>query len=130
MTTNDVSPPRRTLLDRFLSRIERVGNALPHPATLFLILTGLVVFLSWLLSRLNLTAIHPKDGSIIEPVNLVSRPGLHWILDTTVENFASFAPLATVLVALLGIGVAERSGLIATILRLLVHAAPRRLLRA
>ena len=54
--------------------------------------------------------------------------GLHWILEETIANFTGFAPLGTVLVAMLGIGVAEKSGLISTGLRFLVHAAPRRLL--
>ncbi len=128
MTAGKTSTPRKTLLNRFLSTIEKVGNALPHPATIFAILAGSIIFLSWLLSKLGLTAIHPKDGSVIEPINLVSREGLHWILDHTVSNYTGFAPLGVVLVALLGIGVAEKSGLIATVLRLLVHAAPRRLL--
>ncbi|MEN8008659.1 MAG: AbgT family transporter, partial [Candidatus Krumholzibacteriota bacterium] len=119
---------RAPFLPRALGAIEKVGNALPHPATLFAILAASVVFLSWLLSELGVTAVHPKDGSIIEPINLISRPGLHWILEHTVENYTGFAPLGTVMVALLGIGVAEKSGLMATALRLLVHAAPRRLL--
>ena len=125
MTSTSVRP---SLLTRFLGAIERVGNALPHPATLFAILAGLVIFFSWLLSELGVTVVHPKDGSLIEPINLVSREGLHWILENTVTNYTGFAPLGTVLVALLGIGVAEKSGLMATVLRLLVHTAPRRLL--
>ncbi len=120
--------PRPSLLTRFLGTVEKVGNALPHPATLFAILAGMVIFFSWLLSELGITVSHPKDGSIIEPINLVSREGLHWILEHTVKNYTGFAPLGTVLVALLGIGVAEKSGLMATVLRLLVHTAPRRLL--
>jgi len=127
--TSDAAPaPRPSLLSRFLGAVERVGNALPHPATLFAILAGAVAVLSWLLGELGLTAVHPESGATIAPVNLLSRPGLHWILDGTVDNFTGFAPLGTVLVALLGIGVAEKSGLIATVLRLLLHAAPRRLL--
>ncbi|MCP4573551.1 MAG: AbgT family transporter [bacterium] len=122
------SVPRRTWSDRFLSAVERVGNALPHPATLFAIFAVSIVFLSWLTSRLGVTALNPKDGALVEPVNLVSTEGLHWILEHTIENYTGFAPLGTVLVALLGIGVAEKSGLIGTALRLLVHAAPRRLL--
>ena len=128
MTPSSDSAARPSLLTRFLGAIERVGNALPHPATLFAILAGMVIFLSWLLSELGITVLHPKDSSIIEPINLVSREGLHWILEHTVKNYTGFAPLGTVLVALLGIGVAEKSGLMATVLRLLVHSAPRRLL--
>jgi aminobenzoyl-glutamate transport protein len=128
MTSYNAAQPRSNLLNRFLSVIEKVGNALPHPATIFAILAGSIIFMSWLLSKLGLTAIHPKDGSIIEPVNLISQEGLHWILEHVVTNYTGFAPLGTVLVAMLGIGVAEKSGLIATVLRLLVHAAPRSLL--
>ncbi len=128
MTPELVPNARNTILSRFLSAIERVGNALPHPATLFAMFAGSIILLSWLLSELGFSAIHPKDGSVIEPINLVSRAGLHWILDNTVHNYTGFAPLGTVMVALLGIGVAEKSGLIATILRLFVHSAPRRLL--
>lgn len=128
MPASSAPSQRKAILPRFLSVIEKTGNALPHPATLFALLAGTIVFLSWLLSELGLTAIHPKDGSLIEPISLVSRQGLHWILDNTVDNYTGFAPLGTVLVALLGIGVAEKSGLIATVLRLLVHSAPRGLL--
>jgi len=127
MTPNSAPAPRNSILPRILGAVEKVGNALPHPATLFAILAASVIFLSWLLSELGVTAIHPKDGSLVAPINLISREGLHWILDHTVKNYTGFAPLGTVLVALLGIGVAEKSGLIATVLRLLVNSAPRRL---
>lgn len=122
------SKSKPTFLNRFLNVIEKVGNALPHPATIFAILTAIVVFLSWLLSELGVTTLHPKDGSPIIPVNLLSQDGLHWVMENTVENYTGFAPLGTVLVAMLGIGVAEKSGLIGSCLRLLVHWAPRRLL--
>ena len=128
MPETDTVTPRNSALSRFLSAIERVGNALPHPATLFAILTLGIIVLSWLLSELGLTAVNPKDGSAVQTINLISRSGLHWILENTIRNYTSFAPLGTVLVALLGIGVAEKSGLISTGLRMLVHSAPRRLL--
>ncbi len=120
--------PRKSLVDRFLSVIEHIGNTLPNPATLFAIFAVSLIGLSWIFSRLGLEALNPKDGSVVETINLLSRDGLHWILDHTVTNFTGFAPLGTVLVAMLGIGVAEKSGLIGTALRQLVHAAPRRLL--
>ncbi|MHC4813318.1 MAG: AbgT family transporter [Planctomycetota bacterium] len=120
--------PRRSLVSRFLTVIETVGNALPHPATLFAILALSLIGLSWLSEKLGLSAVNPRDQSLVEPVNLLSRDGLTWILEHTITNFTSFAPLGTVVVAMLGIGVAEKSGLIGTALRLLVHAAPRRLL--
>jgi len=111
-----------------LTAIETIGNALPHPATLFAIFAAGLIVLSWLFSKLGVSAVNPTDGSSVIPINLISRDGLHWILEKTIENFTGFAPLGTVLVAMLGIGVAEKSGLIGTGLRLMVHAAPRRLL--
>ncbi len=128
MKMKNSARPRRSLVDRFLSVIERLGNALPHPATLFAIFALGLIVLSWLFSRLGMEAVNPKDGSVVLPINLISRDGLHWILEHTIVNFTGFAPLGTVLVAMLGIGVAEKSGLIGTALRQLVHAAPRRLL--
>jgi aminobenzoyl-glutamate transport protein len=120
--------PRPTLVSRFLSAIERIGNALPHPATLFAIFAFGLIVASWLASKLGLAAVHPRDGAAVLPINLISRDGLHWILENTIVNYTSFAPLGTVLVAMLGIGVAEKSGLISTGLRLMVHSAPKRLL--
>ncbi len=121
-------PKRPSMMSRFLTVIEKVGNALPNPATLFAIFAVSLIGLSWFFSKLGLSAQNPKDGSVVETVNLVSQEGLHWIFENTIANFTGFAPLGTVLVAMLGIGVAEKSGLIGTALRLLVHSAPRRLL--
>ena len=113
---------------RFLGVIERVGNALPHPATLFALFALLVIVFSWVFSLLDIEAVMPRTGEVIRPVNLISVEGLHRILTEMIDNFTGFAPLGTVLVALLGIGVAERSGLIGTSIRLLVLSAPPRLL--
>jgi len=115
-------------LAKFLNVVEKGGNALPHPATLFALFALFVVFLSGFLSLFDIHAIHPRTGEMIEPVNLMSKDGLGRILKEMVTNFTSFAPLGTVLVAMLGIGIAESSGFIATVLRLLVTSAPRRLL--
>jgi len=120
--------PKKSAIDRFLAVVEAGGNALPHPATLFAILALLVILLSWVASLFELSVAHPTTGEIITPVNLVSIAGLHRILTSLVTNFTSFAPLGTVLVALIGIGVAEHSGLIGAALRQLVLAAPRVLL--
>lgn len=116
------------LLARTLSFIERGGNALPHPATLFLLMALAVVLVSAVAAQFNLTVTHPGTGKPIQPVSLLSIPGLHRILTEMVTNFTNFAPLGTVLVALLGIGVAEGSGFIGAALKLLVLSAPRRLL--
>lgn len=118
----------RRLPSTLLGVIERGGNALPHPATLFALLAALIVLASGVTARLGLEVTHPGTGETIRPVSLLSLDGLHRILTSMVDNFTSFAPLGTVLVAMLGIGVMEGSGLIGAGLRLLVLSAPRRLL--
>lgn len=122
------APAQSTWVNRFLAIIERGGNALPHPATLFALLAMVVILLSGVFSWIGVEATHPKTGELVQPVNMLSVKGLHWILTSMVTNFTSFAPLGTVLVAMLGIGIAEGSGLIGAALRLLILKAPPRLL--
>ena len=111
-----------------LGAIERVGNKLPHPGALFAYFAMGIIVLSGLVSFFDVTAVHPGTGETIRVFNLMSREGLHMIMTGMVTNFTSFAPLGTVLVALLGIGIAEASGLMSTGLRLLVISAPKNLL--
>ncbi|MEE4294251.1 MAG: AbgT family transporter, partial [Xanthomonadales bacterium] len=119
---------KRRLTDRFLDVVERVGNALPDPTTLFALSALAVIILSGIAAQFDLSVAHPTTGEIIHPVSLLSVEGLHRILTELVTNFTSFAPLGTVLVALIGIGVAEVSGLIGAVMRLLVLNSPRKLL--
>lgn len=128
--TSTASPRKRGWMGTFLYVIERGGNMLPHPATLFLIFALLVVVGSDIAARFGLAVEHPQTKKLIEPVSLLTIDGLHRMLQELVSNFTKFAPLGTVLVALLGIAVAESSGLIGTLMRLLVTSAPRRLLTA
>ncbi len=123
-----MSKTKRSGVDRFLAIIEKAGNALPHPATLFAILALVVVLISWIADLSGMSAIHPATGEPVTPKNLMSAEGLHFILSKMVVNFTGFAPLGTVLVALLGIGIAEGSGLIGAVLRAVVLASPKRLL--
>lgn len=122
------APEKRRLTDRFLDAIERVGNALPDPTSLFALSALAVIVLSGIAAQFDLSVAHPTTGEVIHPVSLLSVDGLHRILTGLVTNFTSFAPLGTVLVALIGIGVAEASGLIGAVMRLLVLKSPRALL--
>jgi aminobenzoyl-glutamate transport protein len=121
-------PKRRPLLTRALDAIERIGNRLPDPATLFVIMAILVLIASWLAERFGVSVVHPKDGSILTAVSLLDRDGIRRIFTDAVRNFMGFAPLGVVLVAMIGIGVAEGSGLITVSLRALVMSMPRSLL--
>ena len=122
------SAQRPTRLARFLSIVERGGNALPHPVTLFALMAVLVVIVSAIAVQFNLSAVHPTTGAVVTPVSLLTIAGLHRMMTELVTNFTGFAPLGTVLVAMLGIAVAEGSGLISAALKLVVLSAPPRLL--
>lgn len=117
-----------SFMNRFLGAIERAGNILPHPATLFVILAVFVIILSAIAAGLGWSVVHPGTGEVVRAESLLNVQGLHRILTSLVTNFTGFAPLGTVLVAMLGIAVAEGSGLISAALRAVVLSAPRRLL--
>lgn len=119
---------KKNLFDKFLHTIEKVGNKLPNPTTLFAIFALGVIVVSYLVSFFNIEVVHPGTGEKIKPVNLLSIDGLHKIILNLINNFTAFAPLGTVLVSLLGIAVAEHSGLISAALRLLVLKSPKKLL--
>lgn len=119
---------KRSPIAIFLNGVEKVGNALPHPATLFGIFALLILLLSALFGALGSSAVHPGTGEVFEAVNLLSRDGVHMILTKMVKNFTGFAPLGIVIVAMLGIGLAENSGLISVLIRSLVLYSPERFL--
>jgi aminobenzoyl-glutamate transport protein len=113
---------------RILLKVEAVGNALPHPAVMFLYLTGIVFLLSGLVSFFEFQAIHPVSKEVLLPVNLLSGHGIRYFLTDLVKNFTSFAPLGTVLVAMLGFSLPEKSGLLSALLRILVLKSSRKLI--
>ena len=119
---------QQSRVQRFLFGLEKFGNRLPHPTMLFLYLCGLVLLLSLLTSWLGLSAVHPITGESISAINLLSGQGLRDILSKAVENFTGFAPVGTVLVAVMGIGVAEHSGLIRVLLQKTILKAPKQLM--
>lgn len=113
---------------KILNWTERAGNALPHPATLFALFALAALVFSAIGSMLGWEVIHPGTKELVRPVNLLSHDGIHRIILEMVDNFTGFAPLGIVLVAMLGIGIAEQSGLISAIIRLLVLNTKKHLL--
>src|SRR5699024_9348347 len=112
---------------RFLNFVEVLGNKLPHPVTLFAILALLVIILSAVLSPLGISVEHPgEEGEMVEINNLLSSEGIQYIFTNMTDNFINFAPLGVVLITMLGIGVAERTGLISALLRGFVLSVPDR----
>ena len=108
-----------------MKSIERVGNALPHPAALFGIFGLVTILFSAVGYWLNWSGVNPATGESIHVINLISKDGLHKILLGMVDNYTGFAPLGIVMVALLGIGIAESSGLIKAAINALLLKAPR-----
>lgn len=122
------SKNRTGLFQRMLNLTERAGNALPHPATLFALFALAALILSAIGHFLGWEVIHPGTKEIIRPVNLLSHDGIHRIMLEMVDNFTGFAPLGIVMVAMLGIGISEQSGLINAGIRLLVLNSPKHIL--
>lgn len=116
------------MIDRFLNGIERVGNKLPDPAIIFLFAMLLIWGLSAIFSTMTFTAIDPRTGEGIVVHNLLTGSALAEFLSTMVKTFTGFAPLGVVLVAMLGVGVAEHSGYINTALKLMLKRTPKALL--
>ena len=123
------APGTRNWFTRFLDTVEWLGNLLPHPVTLFAILATAMVFLSGLFGWLGVSVEDPRPaaaaGATIEAVSLLNAEGLRRILGNLVSNFVNFAPLGVVLVAMLGVGVAEKSGLLSALVRGIVLNAPK-----
>ncbi|MEX2532216.1 MAG: AbgT family transporter [Gemmatimonadota bacterium] len=107
-----------------LDRVETAGNRLPDPITLFVIFAGIVLGVSWLAHRFGLSAVHPSTGEDIQAVNLLTAENIQRILVEMPTTFTDFPPLGLVLVVMIGIGVAERTGLIETALKAMVRGVP------
>jgi aminobenzoyl-glutamate transport protein len=120
---------------RFLNAVEWLGNLLPHPVTLFALFCLFILVLSGVAGVMGWSVQDPRpEGAsgrapegVIEAVSLLNGAGLRRIVENLVTNFTGFVPLGTVLVALLGVGVAEKSGLLGAAIRSMVLRAPKNL---
>ncbi|HMN97326.1 MAG TPA: AbgT family transporter [Phycisphaerales bacterium] len=129
---------RAALGARLLGIVERLGNLLPHPVTLFALFALGTIVLGAAAAALGVAVEDPRppgapgrsEDGIIAARSLMNGEGARWIVENLVRNFVGFAPLGTVLVALLGVGVAERSGLLSAAVRLVVLGAPRTMVTA
>ncbi len=115
-------------VQRALAAVERVGNKLPDPAVLFIALLFIVWILSWMLSGVSFDVIDPRNGEALRISNQLSGSALTSFLSVMVTNFTHFHPVGVVLVAMLGIGVAEHTGFINAGLRSMMAVTARWLL--
>ncbi|WP_026477275.1 AbgT family transporter [Alkaliphilus transvaalensis] len=136
MSVKVSSNKKKGLFNKFLDIIEVVGNKLPHPVTLFALFSLAVILISALAAKMGTSVTYDRivDGeavaTTVEAVSLLSKQGVRDIFSKAVSNFTGFAPLGTVLVAMLGVGVAEGTGLIGSLLRKLVLSTPKGLITA
>ncbi|MBE4619649.1 AbgT family transporter [Vibrio navarrensis] len=129
------SSPKKSLFTRFLDAVEYLGNLLPHPITLFALFCLAILISSGIAGYFEVSVADPRpegakgraaDG-MIHVVSLLNADGLELIVTNLVKNFVGFAPLGTVLVAMLGVAIAEYSGLLSAAMRGLVMGASKRM---
>ncbi|TWF76834.1 aminobenzoyl-glutamate transport protein [Pseudonocardia hierapolitana] len=125
-TASQSAPPGR--LDRFLDRIERAGNRLPEPFMLFVLLTLVVAVLSSVMAAFGVAVTIPGEDEVTPVRGAFSGAGLEFFFTGLAENFIGFPPLRTVVTIMLAVGLAERCGMLAALIRLAFSRAPHWLL--
>ncbi|HLW14505.1 MAG TPA: AbgT family transporter [Flavobacteriaceae bacterium] len=119
---------KKGIVNKMLDFVEKAGNKLPDPAILFFVLMLVIWGLSAIFSNVSFSELDPTTGSTIEINNLLSSGALAEFLSNMVTTFMGFAPLGIVLVAMLGVGVAEHSGFINAGLKSMLQVTPKKLL--
>src|SRR5262245_60753557 len=127
-----IAPPKKTGLEKILDTVERVGNKVPHPAVIFVLLIVAVIVLSHILYIAGFSATYETinpDTHQTETVTpkaqcLLTGDGIRFMYADLVRNFMSFTAIGVIIVAMLGVGVSETSGLIKALIRKLVQVAP------
>lgn len=126
------TPPSKTMTQRALDTVERVGNSVPHPVVIFLILIAIVLVLSHLLYMLGASVtyqvINPDTHKIETATSaansLLTADGIRHIYTRLVPNLMGFTAVGLLIVAMMGVGVAEEAGLINALIRKLVAVSP------
>ena len=132
MNNKSVSSNRLTHMQRFLDIVERVGNKVPHPSIIFLILIVGIVVLShafFLLgTSVNYQVVDPLTHEILDATtavrSLITVEGRRFMLTSVIPNFLGFTAVGMVIVAMVGVGLAEETGLIRALIRKLVIVSP------
>lgn len=128
---------KKKLFQKFLDGIEKVGNKLPNPVTLFLIMSLIVIIVSQLLEMANMSVTYEissmVDGKLqvneieAKVVSLMNFEGIRHIFSSFIKNFVAYPPLGVVLIAMLGVGMAEGTGFIDVVLKRTVSLTPPKL---
>lgn len=129
---------KRGFMAKSLDSVEKIGNKLPNPATLFLILTAITMIISAICSAVGVSATYQSidvaNGSMVEKtvevVNLLSADSIRHLVTIVVSNFTGFFALGTVFTIILGVGVADSSGFLAALLRKIATSTPKQYITA
>ncbi|NVJ19935.1 AbgT family transporter [Myxococcus sp. AM011] len=130
------TPPKKKGLERILDTVERVGNKVPHPAVIFVALIGIVILLSHVFYMMGISVTyqtinpetHVPEQTTAAAKSLLTGDGLRFMFEGVVQNFMNFNAVGVIIVAMLGVGVADAAGLVAALIRKLVAVAPRKAL--
>lgn len=133
---NGTAPPKKKVMERLLDTVERVGNKVPHPAVIFVALIGIVIVLSHVFYLLGASvtyeSINPETHALEQTTtaarSLLTAEGFRFMFEGVVQNFMNFTAVGVIIVAMLGVGVADSAGLVGALIRKLVKVAPARLL--
>jgi aminobenzoyl-glutamate transport protein len=128
MAESETPVVKVSFVQRALAAVERAGNRLPDPAFLFIALLFIVWFLSWAFSGIDFGLTDPRTGQPLVINNLLTGKSFTSFMTVMVTNFTHFHPVGVVLVAMLGIGVAEHTGFINAGLRAMMAVTARWLL--
>lgn len=113
-----------TVMNRILDIFERIGGKLPDAVTIFVILCCIIMVLSFILNKLEVTVIHPGTNESLPVINLLSRSSIQNLISSAIKVFQEFPPLGVVLVSMIGIGVADKSGLLESTLNMIISKIP------
>ncbi|WP_217441941.1 AbgT family transporter [Myxococcus sp. CA039A] len=130
------TPPKKKGLERILNTVERVGNKVPHPAVIFVALIGIVILLSHVFYMMGASVTyqtinpetHAPEETTAAAKSLLTGDGLRFMFEGVVQNFMNFNAVGVIIVAMLGVGVADAAGLVGALIRKLVAVAPRKAL--
>ncbi|WP_217446404.1 AbgT family transporter [Myxococcus sp. CA040A] len=130
------TPPKKKGLERILDTVERVGNKVPHPAVIFVALIGIVILLSHVFYMMGASVTyqtinpetHAPEETTAAAKSLLTGDGLRFMFEGVVQNFMNFNAVGVIIVAMLGVGVADAAGLVGALIRKLVAVAPRKAL--
>lgn len=128
--------PKKTGMEKLLDTVERVGNKVPHAAVIFVILIGIVVLLSHVFylmgASVTYQSVNPETDKVEQVTtaakSLLTSDGLRFMYENVVKNFMDFNAVGVIIVAMLGVGVADSAGLVGALIRKLVQVAPRKAL--